>query len=244
MKTAKLSCILFGLLFSITTFAFMFGNSNSIPGNGKIISQARNLSNFNAIQVSGSFIVKVKTGAKETNATVIADENLQQYINTQVSNDSLIIRTQQGISIDPSKRVEIDVNASDLKSLSNSGSSLVSIDGINSSAFNVESSGSGQVDISGNTNTMKIDKSGSGKINLSGSAQDLNIDMSGSAEILADKFSAQNVAIDLSGSGRITVRAKDNLKISARGSGKIYYYGQPRISQEVRGSARIESLGN
>src|ERR1044071_4893482 len=61
---------------------------DAIGGSGKIVTEPRTVSNFSTIKLSGSGQVDIEQTGTES-LTVTTDDNLMQYIKTEVRGDTL-----------------------------------------------------------------------------------------------------------------------------------------------------------
>lgn len=78
--------------------------SAQIKGNRNVVNRQRNLENFSALEISGSFEVTIHRG-EYASVEIEADENLQDLIRTDVVNNVLLIRSEKNIK--RAKREEI-----------------------------------------------------------------------------------------------------------------------------------------
>ncbi len=238
----KIATLSFVLLFTIASTA-QWGKR--IKGNGKTVTIERSVGDYDGISVSGWFDVKLVDG-KEGELTLKGEENLLEYIKTEVKDGKLIIKTAKGVNLKPSNwnsgiYVTVPVESVDLVALSGSGD-IVSDATIESSNFKTSLSGSGDITLDLEANSVAASMSGSGDINLSGSTSDFDVSISGSGDIKAYALKAENVTAQVSGSADIKVTATEYLKARVSGSGDISYKGNPKkIDTKTSGSGDISS---
>ena len=91
----KLVLILSIALLSTSVNAQWWG-SKKVSGNGNTVTDTRNVSDYDEVGVAGSFDVILVAGA-EGKITVEAEENLQEYIITEVKGDKLKIYIEDGV---------------------------------------------------------------------------------------------------------------------------------------------------
>lgn len=118
-------------------------------------------------------------------------------------------------------RLRVVITAPSVKSFDLESSADLSIRDYDQPTFNLNVSGSGDVDAAGHTQTATIDTSGSGDSDLSGlDVTDANVDTSGSGDLRIGPTGAAK--IDISGSGDVDLtRRPANLQQSISGSGDI-----------------------
>ncbi|MDO9274682.1 MAG: DUF2807 domain-containing protein, partial [Lutibacter sp.] len=105
MKT--LISILTLLIVSINLNAQVF--TKKIKGNANMQTENRSVSNYDKISVAGSFDVKLVKG-KEGAISIIADENLMEYIETEVKDGHLKIQPKKGYQLSSTKTILITVS--------------------------------------------------------------------------------------------------------------------------------------
>lgn len=212
-----------------------------LKGNGSIQTTTRNTAEYNGISVSGSFVVTLTSG-KEGKITISGDENLLEYVVTEVENDNLKIHFQKDYrNYKPSQKIEIQVPVEKIEQLALSGSgNIKSATEIKSEKFSTAQSGSGKIEIAISTQNMEAALSGSGHLYVSGYAKNFEIAVSGSGQIDSKKMTSENISAAVSGSGTITVTTNESIKAVVSGSGQIKYYGNPKnIEEKVSGSGGI-----
>jgi len=222
------------------------GIGGRIQGSGHIITETRRPSNFNRVSLGGSGELILTQGDDES-LTVEADDNIMEYIKTEVGGRTLALGLDSdGKSISTTRRIRFTLMVKNLVGLELSGSGRVHAGGIDTDRLDVDVSGSGTMDIDSLVaETLKVSISGSGRVELeTGEVNKQDIEMSGSSRFRADKLRSQEASIEISGSGSAVVWAQESLEVSISGSGDVEYYGQPRVTQQVSGSGSIKSLGN
>lgn len=204
-----ITALVVGLLFAKAFgFSLGFGFPNirffsNIQGSGIAKSETRELSDFEEVDVSGAIEVEI-VAQKEFNVTVEADDNLLEYIKTEVRGNKLKIYARKGFSSITKTRVLVSMP--NITSLDVSGASKVSATNINSES-------------------LKIEASGASKIEANGTAQILDIDASGASRINTDSLAAAKVNVDSSGACNISVSVSEELIADASGASKILYSG-------------------
>lgn len=230
------------VLFSIAATA-QWGKR--IKGNGKTTTIERSVGDYDAVTVAGWFDVKLVDG-NEGELTLKGEENLLEYIITEVKDDHLVIKIKKGVNLKPSNwnsgiYITVPVASIDMVSLSGSGD-VISETKIKSDNFKTRISGSGDVSLSIEANSIEATMSGSGDMDLSGKTNNLDVRVSGSGDIKAYDLDAEFVTAQVSGSADIKVTANQMLKARVSGSGDIRYKGNPKkIDTKTSGSGDISS---
>jgi len=81
---------------------------NTIDGNGEVIREERSVSSFNKIDISGAYEVLINQGDEE-HLELEVDENLLEYIETEIENNILYISSIKPIGSASSLKLYITV---------------------------------------------------------------------------------------------------------------------------------------
>lgn len=209
---------------------------SGVAGNGKKITQARQVGDFKAVRLEGSLDVMVKVGAPGAVAVTI-DENLQALVETRLDGDTLVIETKD-ISYRGEGRVEL--SAPSLRAFAIEGSGDVVIDG-GQGDLSLSVAGSGDLSWRGAAGKLGVEIEGSGDVKLAGTAEDARFGIDGSGDIRARELTARSAAVEVSGSGDVEVTlAGGTLRAEVNGSGDIHWLGTAQVERAaVSGSGEI-----
>lgn len=214
-----------------------------VKGNGNVVTIDRSVGEYDAIGLSGWFDVDLVDG-KEGAITLEGESNLLEYIKTEVKNGKLSIKVEKGYNLKPSSwddgiRITVPVESVNSVALSGSGD-IVGKTTIKTDDFKTAMSGSGDITLDIEANSIDASMSGSGDITLNGSTRDFEATISGSGDIKAYGLEADNVDATVSGSADIKVTANKVLKARVSGSGDISYRGNPeKVDTKASGSGDI-----
>ena len=216
-----------------------------IKGNGNVVTIERSTADYDAIAVAGWFDVELVDG-QEGQLKIRGEENLLEYIKTEVKDNKLVIKVKNGVNLRPSSWGEdggiyVTVPVEEVSSVSLSGSGdVITKTVLKTDDFKTSMSGSGDIDLQIEAETIKASLSGSGDIKLSGQAGSFEVKVSGSGDIKAYELSANKVEATISGSADVRVTANEMLYARVSGSGDIYYRGNPtKIDSKASGSGEI-----
>ena len=227
MKTFTSILVLLIVTTSINAQVF----TKKIKGNGDFKTELRTVSNFDKIGVAGSFDVELIKGNK-SEITIKADENLLEYIITEVENGKLKIKTKKGYQLKATKTIKIIATFSNLEVIAMAGSGdIFSKDEINSENLKLSLAGSGTINLTVSTTNLKTSIAGSGNINLNGNSTKFNCSITGSGNINAYELEADIIKVSTAGSGNANVHATNEINASTAGSGNINYKGNPKIEK-------------
>ncbi len=217
---------------------------NATKGDGKKVTQAREVGPFSRVRLVGSLDARVRVGGPRA-VTVTIDENLQPLVEVGVEGDTLVIRSRE-ISYQGEGRVEIAVPALSAFAIEGSGDAEIAPAQATSleratGDLALSISGSGDIAWRGQAGRLTAAVSGSGDMKLSGSASSVEISVAGSGDVSAQDLAAGSADVSVAGSGDVAVRLTGGaLRASVAGSGDVTWYGEGRVERAARaGSGEI-----
>ena len=209
---------------------------NSVRGNGNVVKKDRSVSGFDAVKVSSGIDVYLSQGDKES-VTVEADENLHEYIITEVRNGVLNVYTDH-VSIRHAERERVYVTIKDVKSLrTSSAGDIVGETPIKCGNIEIGASSSGDITLELHADKVDLDISSAGDIKLTGDAESLRADLSSAGDLKAFDFKVKNADVSVSSAGDADVYASEKLIARASSAGDIQYMGNPKYVDAHSSSA-------
>jgi hypothetical protein len=212
-----------------------------MKGSGNVVSEVRDVSGFDAVELKGIGILTIEQGERE-GIEIRADDNLIPEIVTEVKDRRLVITTRNKLfaSTRPSRPIEYRVWLRDLTAAILSGAGEIHSAKVVSEDLNLRISGSGKLAFDSLTAVaLNAEISGSGSGVVAGAVDRLSIHITGSGDLRADALPCRVASVEVSGSGNTLLNVSDELDIRISGSGRVRYAGSPRISQRITGSGRI-----
>ncbi|MCK8479920.1 head GIN domain-containing protein [Psychroserpens algicola] len=231
-------------LVALLSFSLSQAQWNKVKGNGKVTTEHRTTSDYHTVLCAGSFDYVLVSGT-EGKITVEGESNLLQYIITEVKDGKLVIKTEKGKSISPSRNetIKITIPFQDLDKVSLSGSGdLWSEDTISANDLEVSLSGSGDVILDVKTKSVSGKVTGSGDVTLKGSTTNLTARVTGSGDFHGFDLNSVHTNVAITGSGDAKVVCNGEFTARVTGSGDIEYRGKPTSHDaKVSGSGSIEN---
>lgn len=242
MKNINSKLLLVFLLSFTTTLSAQNWWKKSIKGNGKVTKITRSTGDYDAVVCAGFMDFELVSG-REGNISIEGEENLLDYIITEVKNDELVVKVEKGVNLKTSwkKGIKITIPVEDIDEVSLSGSGDVwNSDKLNTDELKVELSGSGDINLNVKTNALSSTLTGSGDIKIVGDTDVLETKITGSGDFHGFELNADNTEAYVTGSGDIKVVSNKMLKARVTGSGDITYKGNPdKEDTKVTGSGSI-----
>ncbi|MDD7886981.1 head GIN domain-containing protein [Flavivirga sp. 57AJ16] len=226
------------LLLASTSYAQL---GKSIKGNGHVTSITRTTPEYDGIKCAGNMDFVIVNGT-EGNIKIEGEENLLEYIITEVKNNTLIVKKRNGVNLRSrnNKTIKITIPFKDISKVSLSGSGdLWNEDAITATHLDVSLAGSGDVILHIKASSTKASLSGSGDLKLKGDTNNLVAKVAGSGDFHGFDLQANNTEVSVAGSGDAKVVSNETLKARVAGSGDIVYKGNPIVDSKVAGSGSI-----
>lgn len=218
----------------------------SVTGSGKLQTESRHVSGFQAIHAGGSIRIVLRQGPRE-GVELRADDNLLPLIETRVVErggvPTLEIEAKSGTSFSTRNPIVATVDLITLRALHVSGSGDVVGEALKATHLRLEVSGSGGVrlrQLVADEVAAKV--SGSGGLELAGRTGQFALSVAGSGDVDARALEADDASVSVAGSGDASVNARKTLTISVAGSGSVAYTGSATVKSAVAGSGSVKRL--
>lgn len=219
------------------------GEEEGIPGSGDITTETRELAEFNRVVFSSEGTVKL-TQAESASLAIEADDNLHQYLVTDISNGELTISTTENTDLAPSRSMVFRIGVVDLSGIELAGAGTVTAETVQSSTFEVVLSGTGDVIVGQlRADAVTVNHTGVGVIRLTGETDRLMVVASGTGDYDGSDLVGRTATVEASGLAEVTVNVTDNLQITASDSGAVAFYGSPTVEQDISDSGVVTALG-
>jgi hypothetical protein len=216
----------------------------TVRGSGNVVTETRDVHNFDRVVISGTNEVKLTQGLEES-LTVTTDANLMNHIESEVRNGTLFIGNVEGIS--PSQPILFKLNVKEIIGLEVGGFVSVETGNIATERLDIDVSGISTLRMGKlETQNLTVHLSGSTMVELTdpGKVVEQKIVLSGSNTYHAPNLHSQRTEVSISGSGDATVLAIEVLNVVMSGNGSVNYFGSPQVSQSGSGNVDLKALGN
>ena len=211
-----------------------------VVGSSNIISQEKQLSAYDRIEVLGSYDV-IFTDGEVGKIKIKAPDNILPLIQTEVSDGLLRIDTGKNrykvkepiimyVPVDSRLKQVVIKGSADIYTEKNLETKVLEVD--------VYGSGDVRLQVDASSLALKID--GSGDIRVGGKTDNLSININGSGDVEVPNLKAEKAVININGSGGVSAYVTENVDISIAGSGDVTIKGNPKkVKQKINGSGRV-----
>ncbi len=267
----KLSFTLAGLvlIFSILSCTITIpqnweNNGKTVRGSGTVVEESRTVSNISDVELTMQGTLYITAGDSES-LRIEAEDNLMEYIQTDVSMGRLVIKFQQGTNLQNTRPIKFYLTVTTLDSLVTSSSGDIETEDLQSDSFSITINSSGNVSIgnldcttlrvrissSGNvkiselmSDAITVDISSSGNLDIqNGQVNEQDVNISSSGEYCARDLESVSAEVVLTSSGEAIIRVSDRLTGRLSSSGNINYIGNPDVNVSTSSSGKAVQIG-
>jgi hypothetical protein len=223
-------------------------NLLGVRGSGTVVSEAREVSEFNRVVFGGIGELLISQDGDES-LIVTADDNLLQYVEAEVRGGTLFIKVKEswGKGLSPSQPIRFNLNVREIIGLDVAGQVDTKTGDLVTDRLAVNVSGLSSLTVGAlRAQELVLHLSGSNEVELidSGEVAEQAIVLIGPSEYRAPGLRSQKAEVTINGSGEATVWATGFLNITVSGKGSVDYYGSPQVTQHGSGLVNISSLGD
>ncbi|MDY0097869.1 MAG: head GIN domain-containing protein [Bacteroidales bacterium] len=222
------------LLMGITTSAGAQFR-RTVYGNKRVVKTERNITGFDGVRVSSGIDVYLSQGNDEK-VIVEADENLHEYIMTELRNGIIHVYTNTSIRDAELKRVYITMPEIRLISTTSAGD-VIGETPVRAANLRLSASSAGDIKLEVYADRIELDISSSGDMTLTGEAGFLEASLSSAGDLNAFELKVKEAEVSVSSAGDAEVYVSERIRARASSAGDISYRGNPRYVDAHSSSA-------
>ena len=195
----------------------------TIVGSGVIVSQARPVSGFTAVTVTGPLRLIVQQ-AGGPSLEVTADDNVLRVVQSEVRDGRLYLGFAPNLSLSRIRTVVCRVTMTEVRDIDASGAAAVEMSDLAGARLGIRLTGAA---------------TGSG----SGTAEELALVVSGASRWTAGDLRSRVVTAGVSGASYALVRVSHSLIADVNGASMLEYMGDPQVAATVDGVSVLRRVG-
>jgi uncharacterized protein YxeA len=207
----------------------------TVYGNNKVVTKERKAESFSSLRVSSGIDVYLKQGNSES-ITVEADENLHEYILTEVRGGTLNVYTD--VNIREAERKRVYVTMKDISSMSTSSAGdIIGQTPVKADRLDLSASSAGDIKLEVYAKELDINITSSGDVTITGEADMLEADLSSAGDLNAFELKVREADVSASSAGDADVNVSEKIRARASSAGDISYMGNPKYVDAHSSSA-------
>jgi hypothetical protein len=216
-------------------------------GSGNVISESREVSDFEKIILNGMGNITLTQGETES-LKIEAEDNILSEIESDVSGSTLTLGFTESSwrkNIIPTEPVNYTLTVKDLSAITVNGAFYLKMEELETSEFKLTINGAGSFDFGAiNGDQFKVQLNGSANVATAGEVTEQIITFDGAGTYDGGDLETSITEVSFNGLGNATVWVKDTLDITINGGGNLDYYGSPSVVQDINGAGEINNLGD
>jgi hypothetical protein len=241
------------------------GSQQAVTGSGQVVEESRSVGGITDVELAMQGTLQIELGESES-LRIEAEDNLLEYIETDVFGGTLTIRNSSGVTLLNTEPIRYYLMVTSLDSIVASSSGDIVGPGFETDRFSVavhssgnvtlgplvcdsldvEVSSSGGVEVESlEAATIDVQISSSGNVLIGrGSVGIQEVRISSSGEYDAAALASREARVHLTSSGGATLRVQDRLTADLSSSGSVFYYGSPSVDENATSSGRAVRAGD
>jgi hypothetical protein len=207
----------------------------TVYGNNQVVKKERDAGNFSGLRVSSGIDVYLKQTGDES-IVVEADENLHDYILTEIRDGILNVYTEANIREAEMKRVYVTMK--DINSLkTTSAGDIIGETPVKTEKLELSASSAGDIKLVVYAKVIEANISSSGDVTLTGEVDILDASLSSAGDLNAFGLDVREAEVSASSAGDADISVSERLRARASSAGDINYRGNPKYIDAHSSSA-------
>jgi len=207
----------------------------TVHGNHNVTRSERKVGSFTGVMASSGVDVYLRQGDADA-VNVEADENLHEYILTEVKGDVLHVYTE--VNIRDAEKERVYVTMKEINSLkTSSAGDIYGESPIRCDELELSASSAGDIKLEIFVRELTVNISSSGDMTLSGETDELEANLSSAGDLDAYNLKVREADVSVSSAGDADINVSERLTARASSAGDINYKGDPKYIDAHTSSA-------
>jgi hypothetical protein len=236
--------VIFLLVAAVLVISACNLNYQVAQGSGRIISETRQVSGFEAVHISGIGELSITQG-KEESIRVEAEDNLMPQIKIEVRSRTLFITLQDNERfVFPNRVPKYYLTFKQLNRIEAEGAASIEGGELDMEIFEIRNDGAGRLKIGPiKAKSLIVTVNGASRQELSGKVDEQKILINGVGVYKADELESDKAVVQINGAGQAKVWVNEILDAVIIGAGVIQYKGNPSGERTINGVGTISEVG-
>jgi hypothetical protein len=232
------------ILATLVLSACSIGDGKTVRGSGNVVEETRAVSGVTGVNLATIGHLIIEVGDTES-LRIEAEDNLMEYLETDVLSGKLRIGTQDNVNLDPKRPVNYYLTVKGLDTIVISSSGDIQAPDLEAGQFSITIASSGNLEMGVlNADTLEVDISSSGNLDIAGGqVKTQNVTISSSGKYTARDLASAEADVRLNSDGSATIWVSDYLKANLSSSGDLRYRGDPTVDATTTSSGDVIQIG-
>lgn len=238
MKTNRIYLIL------VTISVLVFSCSTDqvrISADDTVTTIAVPVSEYNSVVIANDFNAYVSFSETEESIEIEANENIHQYINAYILDNTLTVKVKNNVNIKGSATLNVYINTKSINHFKAAADSKIFLqDILNTDNVSIQVSADSSFEGGINTENLKVDMSADAVADLYGKVTNMEAKLSADAELLDYGLKVENLKIQMAADCAAYLTVNNTIDIKAAADCTLYYRGDAVVThQKLTGDSEI-----
>jgi hypothetical protein len=225
---------------SLVLSACGLGDVTEVRGSGDVVEETREVSDISGVNLATIGDLTIQVGDAES-LRIEAEDNLLEYLETNVRGGKLRIETQNRIRLDATKPIKYYLTVKELETIEISSVGKIEAPNLEAEEFSITINSTGDLEIGElNADTLEVDIGSTGNLHIAGGeVKSQNITLGSSGNYTAQDLASDEADVRLRSTGSATIWVKDNLKANLSSTGDLRYRGDPTVDATTNSTGEV-----
>jgi hypothetical protein len=220
------------------------GDRRTVRGSGGAVEETRAVSGVTGVELATVGTLHIEAGDAES-LRIEAQDNLIEYLETEVRNGRLRIGTRENVSLRATRPIHYYLTVPSLDTIVISSSGDIEAPDLEAESFAITIASSGDLTMAAlNADTLEVRISSTGNLDIAGGeVVTQKVTISSSGHYRAQDLASDEAQVRLNSSGSATIWVRNRLEATLSSSGDLRYRGSPTVDATTNSSGRVTQLG-
>ncbi|MFA9406244.1 MAG: head GIN domain-containing protein [Anaerolineales bacterium] len=206
------------------------GEAETVRGSGDVVEETRAVSGVSGVNLATIGDMTIELGDTES-LRIEAEDNLMEYLETEVRGGKLSIGTSDNIRLEPTKPIRYTLTVTGLDTIEISSVGDIQAPDLEAEQFSISISSTGDLTMGElNANELDVDMSSTGSLGIAGGeVKTQTVTSSSTGNYTAEDLASGEADVRLSSTGSATIWVRDTLKANLSSTGDLRYRGDPTV---------------
>lgn len=238
-------------------------NVRTIRGSGNVVEESRTVRNVSGVNLATIGELIIELGDTES-FRIEAEDNLMEYLDTNVRNGSLVIGTQDRINLNATRPVTYYLTVTDLDSIKISSVGSIRAPDLAADRFSITIDSTGNLEMGDletealtvnitstgdvtmgmlKTDSLRANLSSTGSLDIAGGeAKTQDITLRSTGNYTAQDLACEEADVRLNSTGSATIWVTDSLRARLQSTGDLHYVGNPVVDATANSTGSVRQI--
>ncbi len=213
----------------------------AIKVSNEISTKSISVLDYTALEVANDFNVYITFSDIEEEVKIEANDNLQEYIVTNITDNKLRIKLKNNLIIKGKETLNIYIKTKNINDFSAYGDVKIELENtLETTAAKIKLFGDSYFSGEIIANKLDLELKGDSKTDIYGSIKNLSAKLTGDSNLDDYDLAVENINIELFGDSQAHLTVTNTINIEAAGDSSFFYKGNATIvSKQITGDSKM-----